>query len=195
MKRIRIYLFDLMIIVLELVIGFLLIISPAAFTRGIIIAFGVLLMLFGVASVIQYFRTEPQMAALQKKLAQGVGSFVLGLVLGIRSQWFVEFFPMLTSLYGIALLAVAIIKLQRIVDFLRMKKQGWYLEGIGTLLLTVLGVLLLVNPFETVKYVWPLIAVVLFIDAALTLATIIVSSREKDDEGEQMRTDRIEDKK
>lgn len=194
MKRIRIYLFDLMIIVLELVIGFLLIISPDAFTRGIIIAFGALLMLFGVVSIIQYFRTEPQLAALQKKLAQGVGSLVLGLVLAIRSQWFVEFFPMLTSLYGIALLAVAIVKLQRIVDFLRLKQQGWYLEGIGTLLLTVSGILLLVNPFKTVKYVWTLIAVVLFIDAALTLATIIVSSRGKDDAGTQMMPERIEEK-
>ena len=183
-----------MIIVLELVIGFLLIISPDAFTRGIIIAFGALLMLFGVASIIQYFRTEPQLAAQQKKLAQGVGSLVLGLVLAIRSQWFVEFFPMLTSLYGIALLAVAIVKLQRIVDFLRLKQRGWYLEGIGTLLLTASGILLLMNPFKTVKYVWTLIAVALFIDAALTLATIIVSSRGKDDDGTQMTPERIEEK-
>lgn len=195
MKRIRIYLFDLLIIVLELVVGFLLIISPDAFTRGIIISFGVLLMLFGVVSIIQYFRTEPQMAALQKKLAQGVGSLVMGLVLGIRSQWFVEFFPMLTSLYGIALLAVAIVKLQRIVDFLRLKQRGWYLEGIGTLLLTISGILLLVNPFTTVKYVWTLIAVVLFADAALTLATIIVSSRKKEEEEPQPGPDRIEEKK
>lgn len=195
MKRIRIYLFDLMIIVLELVVGFILIINPDAFTRGVIISFGVLLMLFGVVSIIQYFRTEPQMAALQKKLAQGVGSLVMGLVLGIRSQWFVEFFPMLTSLYGIALLAVAIVKLQRIVDFLRLKQRGWYLEGIGTLLLTVSGILLLVNPFTTVKYVWILIAVVLFLDAALTLATIIVSSREKEEEEPQTVPDRIEEKK
>lgn len=195
MKRIRIYLFDLLIIVLELVVGFLLIISPDAFTRGIIISFGVLLMLFGVVSIIQYFRTEPQMAALQKKLAQGVGSLVMGLVLGIRSQWFVEFFPMLTSLYGIALLAVAIVKLQRIVDFLRLKQRGWYLEGIGTLLLTISGILLLVNPFTTVKYVWTLIAVVLFADAALTLATIIVSSRKKEEEEPQTGPERIEEKK
>lgn len=195
MKRIRIYLFDLLIIVLELVVGFLLIISPDAFTRGIIISFGVLLMLFGVVSIIQYFRTEPQMAALQKKLAQGIGSLVMGLVLGIRSQWFVEFFPMLTSLYGIALLAVAIVKLQRIVDFLRLKQRGWYLEGIGTLLLTISGILLLVNPFTTVKYVWTLIAVVLFADAALTLATIIVSSRKKEEEETQPGPDRIEEKK
>lgn len=195
MKRIRIYLFDLMIIVLELVVGFILIINPDAFTRGVIISFGVLLMLFGVVSIIQYFRTEPQMATLQKKLAQGVGSLVMGLVLGIRSQWFVEFFPMLTSLYGIALLAVAIVKLQRIVDFLRLKQRGWYLEGIGTLLLTVSGILLLVNPFTTVKYVWILIAVVLFLDAALTLATIIVSSREKEEEEPQKVPDRIEEKK
>lgn len=195
MKRIRIYLFDLLIIVLELVVGFILIINPDAFTRGVIISFGVLLMLFGAVSIIQYFRTEPQMAALQKKLAQGVGSLVMGLVLGIRSQWFVEFFPMLTSLYGIALLAVAIVKLQRIVDFLRLKQRGWYLEGIGTLLLTVSGILLLVNPFTTVKYVWILIAVVLFLDAALTLATIIVSSGKKEEEKPQTVPDRIEEKK
>lgn len=177
MRKIRIYLFDLMIIVAELVIGFLLILNPEGFTRGIIIAFGVALMVYGAISTVGYFRTDPETAALQQKLAKGIGALVLGLFLGIRSQWFVDFFPVLTSLYGIGLLAVAIVKLQRIVDFLRLRHQGWHLEGIGTLLLAVLGIILLVNPFETVKFVWALLAAVLFADAALTFATVIVSAR------------------
>ena len=93
---------------------------------------------------------------------------------------------MLTTLYGIALLTVAIFKLQRIVDFLRLNKQGWHLAGIGTLLLAIMGILLLVNPFNKASFVWALIVVALFADAALTFATIIVTARSKDGEKQEI---------
>ncbi len=186
MKRIKIYFFDLMIILAELVIGFLLIISPEGFTRGIIITFAAALSLVGIINIITYFKTDAETAALQQKLAKGLVGLVVGLFLGIRSQWFVDYFPMLTTLYGIALLTVAIFKLQRIVDFLRLNKQGWHLAGIGTLLLAIMGILLLVNPFNKASFVWALIVVALFADAALTFATIIVTARSKDGEKQEI---------
>ena len=78
MKRIKIYFFDLMIILAELVIGFLLIISPEGFTRGIIITFAAALSLVGIINIITYFKTDAETAALQQKLAKGLVGLVVG---------------------------------------------------------------------------------------------------------------------
>ena len=46
----------------EVVIGFLLLVNPVAFTSGITVAFGVVLMFMGIGTIIKYFCTAPEEA-------------------------------------------------------------------------------------------------------------------------------------
>ena len=50
----------------ELIIGILLLVNPIGFTSGIIIAFGIALMIMGIRKTIKYFRTEPEEAAVSQ---------------------------------------------------------------------------------------------------------------------------------
>ena len=51
----------------EIVVGILLLVNPVGFTSGIIIAFGIVLMLMGISTTIKYFRTEPEEAAVMEE--------------------------------------------------------------------------------------------------------------------------------
>lgn len=52
----------------ELIIGILLLVNPIGFTSGIIIAFGIVLMIMGVSKTIKYYRAEPEEAAVSQIL-------------------------------------------------------------------------------------------------------------------------------
>ena len=51
----------------EFIIGILLLLNPVGFTSGIIATFGVVLMIMGISSIIKYFRTEPEEAAVNSR--------------------------------------------------------------------------------------------------------------------------------
>ena len=54
---------NLLMSIVEIVIGILLLINPVGFTSGIIVAFGIVMMLMGVGQIIKYFATEAEEAA------------------------------------------------------------------------------------------------------------------------------------
>ena len=88
----------------EAVIGVLLLVNPVGFTTGIIIFLGAVLIILGLISVIQYFRTSPEIAAVKQGLTRGCLEILAGLFFILKHGWFIATFPILTILYGIGTL-------------------------------------------------------------------------------------------
>ena len=65
MKKIKENFGGILLCLGQLLIGILLLINPAGFTSGIIIAVGAVLLLAGIVSAIRYFRMPPVPAAAQ----------------------------------------------------------------------------------------------------------------------------------
>ena len=63
-------------ILAELLVGVLLLVDPVRLTQGIIVAFGAVLMLWGLFCVIKYFRTEAEAAAEEHAFVRG--AFAVG---------------------------------------------------------------------------------------------------------------------
>ena len=75
----------------EVIIGILLLVNPIGFTSGIIIAFGIVLMIMGISKTIKYFRTEPEEAAVSQILVKGLLCFwqvlcVLSIPIGLMPR-------------------------------------------------------------------------------------------------------------
>lgn len=115
----------------EAIIGILLLVNPVDFTTGIIIFLGIVLLIVGITSVVQYFRTEPEAAALKQGLTRGCIEILIGLFCIIKSGWFIATFPILTILYGIGVLIAGIAKVQWTVDKIRLKIKKWFWTAIG----------------------------------------------------------------
>ena len=164
----------------EIVVGILLLLNPAAFTKGIIIALGIILLLAGIVSIICYFKSEPEEAAIEQGLARGLVEVLAGLFCIFNSGWFIVTFPLLTVVYGIAVLLTGITKIQWMVDMLRMKMKKWGWMAFSAVLTIICAVIILCNPFSSTAVLWMFVAITLIVEAIVDLVAAIFSREKKE---------------
>lgn len=157
----------------EAVIGILLLVEPVGFTTGIIIFLGVVLLILGITSIVQYFRTAPELAAAKQGLTQGCIEILAGLFCVLKSGWFIVTFPLLTILYGVGTLVTGIAKVQWTVDKIRLKMKKWIWTALGAILTIACAVIILCNPFSSTTVLWIFIAVILIVEAVIDIIAAI----------------------
>lgn len=159
----------------ELLTGILLFIEPIRFTSGILLGVGVILLIFGAVCLLRYFRAEPMRAALERNLAKGLVMLLLGGFLAFQTERAISLFPLLTHLYGIAILIVGIVKLQQGVDLLRLRMRYWSLAGINAVLAILFAAVILSDPFASTIALWRVAAISLIVEAVLDIAVLFLS--------------------
>ncbi len=157
----------------EIVVGVLLFMDPMGFTGTIIKVGGILLVISGVLTAVQYFRTSPAQASLSQGLAKALCALTFGLFCLFKTDWFLDTFPIITVIYGIVIVFTGIIRIQWMVDMLRMRINRWYLAGIGAVLSLIFGCVILANPFESTKLLWKFVAAAMIVNAVADLAAIL----------------------
>lgn len=163
----------------EVIIGILLLVNPVAFTFGIIVAFGIVLMITGIGTIIKYFRTEPEEAAVSQILVKGLLELLGGTFCAFNSHWFIATFPVLTLVYGVVILVAGITKLQWTIDIIRMKRSKWFWMAISTAISILCGITVITNPFSTTAVLWMFIGISLIVDAVFDMIGGIFGNREK----------------
>ncbi|MCD8023360.1 MAG: DUF308 domain-containing protein [Lachnospiraceae bacterium] len=159
----------------EIIIGILLLINPIGFTKGILIALGIGLIIVGAVNVVKYFKESPEEAANEKALASGLLLLLVGFFFALRTDWFIVTFPLLTVFYGIMNLVTGVSKIQWAVDMVRMKQKYWYIALIGALLTLLFAILILMNPFATTSVLWTFTGVTLIVEAIIDILTFITN--------------------
>ena len=166
-------------LVLEALIGALLLINPLAFTTGILIAFGAVLLVMGIVHIICYFRMDPLEAAGSQALMRGLVLVVVGGFLVFRSKWFIVTFPLLTIVYGVVVLIAGLSKIQWAVDALRLHADRWYLPAISAAISIICAIVILMNPFATTLVLWQFAGATLVVEAILDLLVLIFHGRSR----------------
>ena len=159
----------------EIVIGILLLINPEAFTMGIVIALGVLLCALGIINIVRYFRRPVQVLGSDWALSRGVMMILVGAFCVFNSQWLLAVLPALFVIYGVIMLISGVMKLQRMADLRRLRHPRWYMPGVSALLYIILAVIILLNPFSTVTFVWIFVGVSMIVSAVLDIVTLILA--------------------
>jgi len=165
----------------ELIIGILLLVNPIGFTSGIIIAFGIVLMIMGISTTIKYFRTEPEEAAVSQILVKGLLMLLAGAFCAFNSHWFIATFPVLTLVYGVVILITGITKVQWTIDIIRMKRSKWFWAAISAAISIVCGVVIITSPFSTTAVLWMFIGISLIVEAVFDMIGSIFGNRERID--------------
>ena len=163
----------------EVIIGILLLVNPIEFTSGIIIAFGILLIMMGIHKIAKYFHTEPMAAAIGQALTKGLLALLVGAFCAFNSHWFLATFPVLTLVYGAGILVAGIVKLQWTVDMIRMKRSKWFWMAISAAISIVCGITVIADPFRTTAVLWMFIGITLIVDAGFDMIGSIFGNREK----------------
>ncbi len=165
---------SIIISLFEILVGILLLINPVGFTSGIIISFGVMLIFIGIISIIKYFRTNVETAAKGQSLLIGLTTLLAGLFCTFKSHWFVATFPLLTILYGVAILVAGLGKVQWAVDMLRLKKKKWFLPAISAALSIICAAVILMNPFTSTAVLWTFTGVTLIIESVFDIISMFL---------------------
>ena len=163
----------------EVIIGILLLVNPIGFTSGIIIAFGIVLMIMGIHKTVKYFRTEPEEAAVGQILVKGLLMLLAGIFCAFNSHWFIATFPVLTLVYGVVILITGITKIQWTIDIIRMKRSKWFWEAISAAISIVCGVVIITSPFSTTAVLWMFIGISLIVEAVFDMIGSILGNRER----------------
>ncbi|MCH5287651.1 MAG: DUF308 domain-containing protein [Christensenellaceae bacterium] len=154
----------------ELIVGILLLVNPEGFTQAIVMALGAAVAVLGVLNVIRYFRTKPVQAAMERRLAYGLGQLALGAFFLTQSGWLVNLFGVLTRLYGVAVLVLALFRIQQFVDARRLKlPRGGMFSGVTALFTLAYAAMILFLPETT----WIFIGVMLLLEALMDILILV----------------------
>ena len=164
----------------ELLIGILLFVDPEGFTSGILKAVGVVFLICGAVCLLHYFNTEPVQAALEQNFSKGLVMILLGGFLVLRTQRVIALFPLLTHLYGVAILIIGVVKLQQGVDLLRLKARYWFLAGVNAVLAILFAAVILCNPFASTIVLWRVAAISLIVEAVLDAVVLVVTGKDSE---------------
>ncbi len=166
---------SILICLLELVVGILLLVNPLGFTTTIIMALGIALLIMGVISVVNYFRTDALEASMEGGLMKGLACLLAGAFLVFRPSWLINVFPVLTVLYGVIILVSGLYKVQRFADSLRLKTGRWLFHAINAAVSIICAVIIIANPFSSTVVVWMFIGISLIVEAVLDVVGLIFS--------------------
>ena len=156
----------------EALIGVLLVVDPIGFTSGIIIAFGIALLIAGLICTIGYFGSDAVEAALRGMLVKGLALLLAGAFCVFRPTWFIATFPLLTILYGVIILLAGLCKAQWAIDALRLKTGRWFLHAISAAVSIICGFVVLSDPFASTLVLWMFTGISLIVEAVLDVVVL-----------------------
>ena len=150
-KKLKTIKFEIIIVSIALfVLGLLLVIFPTASQEIICKGIGVALCVWGVLRLINYFRIAGSEILGSYCLVQGVTLLAFGMLF-------------LGTALAIIIIIDGILKLQYAVDFYHLGSDKWWIEFIGSVVMVIIGIIALLNPFSTSS------ALIVFIGIALMI--------------------------
>lgn len=161
-KKLKTIKLEIIIVAVALfVLGLFLVIFPAASQEIICKAIGVALCVWGVLRLINYFRIAGNEVLGSYGLVQGVTLLAFGMFFVIKPQVIGVF---LGTALAIIIIVDGILKLQYAVDFYHLQSDKWWIELIGAVIMVVIGVIALLNPFSTTTALTVFIGIALMVE-------------------------------
>ena len=156
------------------VMGLILLFWPATSMLVICRAFGTVLMVYGVARLAMNVLARKGGMLPYADVSSGVVSAVLGLLLLVRPQMFISVLPMLL---GILIVVDGAMRLQSVLALRQAGYGRWWIELIFAAVTLILGVLLVINPFDGMAVAVSIMGAFLLADGAANLFDIFYMSR------------------
>ena len=161
--------------------GLFISIFPTVSLFTICYAIGTIIIISGIIKIIGYFSNDLYSLAFQFDLALGIFSIVLGSVMIIRPGLVVSFFP---AVIGITLLINSLFTFQISMDSKKFGLDYWWITLILSIITSLLGITIIINPFTSAKVIIAFVGVTIIIAGAekifTSIYTIVISKKKND---------------
>ncbi len=168
----------LLLTVFELTVGILLFLKPEEFTRGIIITLGVLLLILGVIDLIRFFREKKDFGIDNYlTLSMAILALLCGAFLVFGAKLVMGLFGVLAVLYGVFLIISGVLKGKTYFEFHAAGFPVSMLLFVSAILSVLLGILVVLRPFDSVEVLWRFTGVSLIIEAIGDAISLLLARR------------------
>lgn len=154
---------------LFIVTGVFLLLKPETAINVVCYVLGVLLVLWGVVSIIQFFSDKNSTNYLSMNFVFGAFVFIFGIIILIKPSIVASIVPLLL---GVWMVINGVTKLSYALSIFKETKN--MLSIIVSIFIIVFGVTLIFNPFEGAKGLTQIIGIALIFYSVLDLAESII---------------------
>ena len=154
-----------------IVTGIFLLLKPETAINVVCYVLGIILVLWGVVSIIQFFSDKNSSNYLSMSFIFGSFVFIFGIIILIKPSIVASIVPLLL---GVWMVINGVTKLSYALSIYKNTKN--MLSIIGSIFIIVFGVTLIFNPFEGAKGLTQIIGIVLIVYSILDLAESITIS-------------------
>jgi len=179
MKALKNNLPVILFILFELAVGILLLINPEAFTKTVLICFGIVLIVIGLIYLIRVLKDKTE-GTSAITLIISIASLAAGAVCALFPSFVMGLFAVVAIIYGVILIVSGVYKAKNYND---AKKDGAtvpVISLISAVISVVLGVVIIINPFNTIHVLWIFAGISLIFEAVLDFIAVLLNSKTKD---------------
>ena len=155
---------------LFVILGICLIIWPDCSLKLFCTLIGIMLIAYGCIKIVGYFSKDYYCLAFQFDRAFGILLIAVGAIIIARREQVVN---LIFAIFGILTLADALFKIQMSMDAKRFGLSLWWRILVVAVLTGILGVLLLIRPFDAAEIMMILVGVSFLFEGILNLCVAI----------------------
>lgn len=155
---------------LFVILGICLIIWPDCSLKLFCTLIGIMLIAYGCIKIVGYFSKDYYCLAFQFDLAFGILLIAVGAIIIARREQVVN---LIFAIFGILTLVDALFKIQMSMDAKRFGLSLWWRILVVAVLTGILGVLLLIRPFDAAEIMMILVGVSFLFEGILNLCVAI----------------------
>lgn len=160
---------------LYVVLGIVALVIPETMIKTLGYLIGIGLIVVGAVSMIGYLLRENSLNYYRHDFGYGLVGIAVGILFLYKVEWIISLVPVIL---GIMVLASGCGKLQNVIDMMRGEYGNWIVMLILAIINVVFGVILIVNPFDTVILLFQLVGVgLIFSGITDCFAAVYVAGR------------------
>lgn len=152
-----------------ILMGILFIAFPKSSTVIICYATGIVACIWGFIRLVAHFKIDSMEVFGSYGLVQGAALLIVGITIIANPDILAKF---ITIVFGIIMLIDGTLKIEYAIDLGRIKVNGWIWVLVTAVLMIVLGVIAIVNPFETAVTLMIFLGCILIADGISDLIII-----------------------
>lgn len=143
------------------VLGLVLLIWPGTTTQIVCMMLGIVLLVYGVIQILLYLISKERSIVLQGMMLFGIIVSVIGIWILVKPEMIIMAVPVIV---GILIVLHGLHNIVQAIDLKKDGYEGWWIACLMGVLTTMLGGILIYNPFSVVEMIVRLIGIFLIYD-------------------------------
>lgn len=138
---------SILISALLIIVAIFLIAKPGIALSTVVTLFAIVFLVDGIINIIAYMMEDAEIRAFSNELMMGILLVILGFIILLNQPLFISILPIMI---GIWIFIKSIMKFQLAINLKSAVAERWGLLLVSSILMAILGVLIIANPFEAI---------------------------------------------